>query len=304
MAANPSNFKITRYFGPPYAENAKLDFNHLYLHQIFSGPNPNQEQIVAGNPTTRFGKTEVNNWPIYDGVGPNAKLVARAQGTHVNVSGWYTSFTMVFVVERFKGSTLQITGTTIEKDSEWAIVGRTGEFVMARGVIARKVQSIQDGERHELTIDAICRMKNQPIHTTLGPWGTQGTNKHDIQDKPARLYSVEIRYGSLIDAISFSYIDQSGQFRTAGRWGGGGGKETKIQLGPGEVVKEVSGTVDGGFVSSLKLVTDIRTYGPFGEKRGTSFSAPVPLNGHVVGFFGSSGAKRDLVNSIGVYTVS
>jgi hypothetical protein len=302
-----ANLLVTRFFGPPYAENAKLDFTHLYLHQISSGPNPNQEQIVAGNPATQFGKTAVNNWPVYDGLGANAKLVARAQGTHVNVSGnWYTSLTMVFVVERFEGSTLQITGTTTEDDSEWAIVGGTGEFAMARGVIliAKNVQSIDNGQIDELTFDAICRMKDKTLLTKAGPWGTQGTNTHDIQDKPARLDSVAIRHADLIDAISFSYTDQSGQSRTAGRWGGGGGTETKIQLGPNEFVTEVSGTINGAFVNSLKLVTNIETYGPFGQRLGTAFRATIPPNGHVVGFFGSSGAINDYVNSIGVYTIS
>jgi len=301
-----ANFQITRYFGPPYAENAKLDFTHLYLHHISSGPNQYQEQIVAGNPETQFGKTAVNNWPIYDGVGPNAKIVARAQGTHVNVSGWYTSLTMVFEVDRFEGSTLQITGKTTEDDSEWAIVGGTGEFAMARGVvvIARNVQSIENGQIDELTIGAICRMKEKTIFSKVGPWGTQGTNTHDIQDKPTRLDSVTIRHGDAIDAISFSYIDQSDQLRTAGRWGGSGGSETKISLGPDEVVKEVSGTVYGRFIQSLQLVTNITTYGPFGQKLGTTFKATIPANGHVVGFFGSSGAQYDYVNSIGVYTIS
>ena len=47
--------------------------------------------------------------------------------------------------------------TTSEEQGEWAIVGGTGDFAMARGVIKRKVhQKLADGEVLELTIDAFC----------------------------------------------------------------------------------------------------------------------------------------------------
>lgn len=50
--------------------------------------------------------------------------------------------------------------TDQEESGEWAIVGGTGDFAMARGVIHRKVhQKMADGEVLELSIDAFCRMK-------------------------------------------------------------------------------------------------------------------------------------------------
>ncbi|TVU23360.1 hypothetical protein EJB05_25720, partial [Eragrostis curvula] len=109
-------------------------------------------------------------------------------------------------------------------------------------------------------------------------------------------------HGWVIDSLAFSYIDEAGQRRTAGPWGGFGGQEKTICLGPSEFVKEVSGTT-GEYenkivVRSLKFITNITTYGPFGREQnnGTPFSS----YGTVVGFHGRSGVYLD---SIGTYTI-
>jgi type 1 glutamine amidotransferase len=78
---------------------------------------------------------------------------------------------------------------------------------------------------------------------------------------------------------------------------------SQIQLSDSEFVKEVSGTfaVYAGVVTvikSIKLVTNLKTYGPFGQETGTSFSVPVQGNNGVAGFFGRSGTFLD---AIGVY---
>jgi hypothetical protein len=57
-------------------------------------------------------------------------------------------------------------------------------------------------------------------------------------------------------------------------------------------------------INSIKLVTNVKTYGPFGQDNGTPFSVPVqgniPVQGNngVSGFFGRSGKFLD---AIGVY---
>jgi hypothetical protein len=79
----------------------------------------------------------------------------------------------------------------------------------------------------------------------------------------------------------------------------------QIKLGPSEVVKGLSGEVliyDGEHViSAIRVATNVKTYGPFGTRGGTPFTAPVPANASIQGFFGSSGKY---MNSIGVYTIS
>ena len=97
--ANPPNFHAASFDGA--VENTEFNFRSLYLHHIFSGPNPTQAGIVSKDATTGWGSTVVNNWPIYDGVGHDAKLLARAQGLHINAGSWHNSFTIVFETERY-----------------------------------------------------------------------------------------------------------------------------------------------------------------------------------------------------------
>jgi disease resistance protein RPM1 len=78
----------------------------------------------------------------------------------------------------------------------------------------------------------------------------------------------------------------------------------QIELGPTEFLKEVSGTIDSVVpaqltISSLVLVTNVKTYGPFGPVRGQRFNLTVPENTCVVGFYAKSGGALD---SIGVYS--
>jgi hypothetical protein len=51
-------------------------------------------------------------------------------------------------------------GPSIQGEGDWAIVGGTGVFAMARGVIERKLIS-QDSQRAitKLTVDGFCRRK-------------------------------------------------------------------------------------------------------------------------------------------------
>nr|CAB3490323.1 unnamed protein product [Digitaria exilis] len=74
---------------------------HLYLHR-----NVNNLTVASthhGGCDT-FGNLVVNDWPIYDGHGHGAKVVAHAQGLHIHSSkegnGTSNSFTILFQVER------------------------------------------------------------------------------------------------------------------------------------------------------------------------------------------------------------
>lgn len=203
-------------------------------------------------------------------------------------------------------------GVSADKEGEWAIVGGTGEFAMACGVIKRRVheQSV-DADILELTISGLCAMK---VPTKNGPWGGNGGSEREVKQKPWRLESVTVRAEGLVDAFGFTYIDQSGQRQTEGPWGAGGpvGATTHtIVLGPSEFVKEISGEYGDQFnitlVKSLVIVTNVKSYGPFGNPNhggvaGTpfKFTADVEKNSSIVGFFGRS---EQFLNCIGVYTV-
>ncbi|KAJ1695037.1 hypothetical protein LUZ63_011735 [Rhynchospora breviuscula] len=131
---------------------------HLYLHHTPLGPNRDQAGIVDPHLQNSFGSTVVNDWPLYDGLGSNAKVIARAQGLHIQAGmrsqSWYNSFSIVFEDARFKGSSLQVMGPVVE-EGEWAIVGGTGEFPLAQGVIYKKfLEQRSNGNIMELDIHA------------------------------------------------------------------------------------------------------------------------------------------------------
>ncbi|KAL6640893.1 hypothetical protein ACP70R_019074 [Stipagrostis hirtigluma subsp. patula] len=154
--ANPdySNFRVIPC--GPVTEHNEIRFHGLYLHHFSLGPSPTQSTIVSSDATTGLGETAVNDWPIYNRQGPSADIFARAQGLHVNARGWHNSFTMVFEDPRFRGSTLQVMGLSVE-EGEWSIVGGTGQFAMARGIINKRLEEQRgDGNIIELTIHGFC----------------------------------------------------------------------------------------------------------------------------------------------------
>lgn len=69
---------------------------------------------------------------------------------------------------RLKGSTLQVMGLIVE-EGDWAIVGGTGQFAMATGVILKKMQEQkQYGNIIELTIHGFCPLlKGSQVKTIL-----------------------------------------------------------------------------------------------------------------------------------------
>lgn len=215
--------------------------------------------------------------------------------------------------------------TSIEEKGEWAIVGGTGEFAMARGLITRKSrQEVDGGEILELSLETYCRTTKVrlPAPKKNGPWGTDpirgSIHELDTAVKPRRLESVTVRSTSgtdrsgAISAISFSYIDEAGEVRQAGPWGGASVDSRDnapiIFNDSSEFVTEISGSIwNNTHVSRLAIVTNLKTYGPFGdtdEQRGTAFKFTVPRNETAVGFFATSApVPNDIfLTSIGVYT--
>jgi hypothetical protein len=84
----------------------------------------------------------------------------------------------------------------------------------------------------------------------------------------------------------------------------------QIKFGPSEFVTEISGSRFAGtayfFMTNLKIVTNVKTYGPFGTGLGVNpFNAVVPANKTVVGFFAcvDHGTAVFSIRAIGVYTI-
>jgi hypothetical protein len=299
-----ANFEIIP--SPLPEENNEFNFSNLYLFHTPLGPNRNQFGVTSSDAATGLGAIVVNNWPIYDGAGPGATVVARAQGMHVYAGNWNNVFSIVFEIQRFKGSTLQVMGISVE-NGEFAIVGGTGQFAMASGVIYKNFhEQRSDGNIIRLTIQGSSPLLKgwspPPSQVTkVGPLGGDGGVDQDITDTPGRLESITVQSGVVIDAIAFSYADQAGQKRSAGPWGGSGRCSNTIQLAPSEFVTGISGTVglyrSCNVIASLTFVTNVKTYGPFGLGDGTPFTVPVEDNHGVVGFFGRSSRYLDAIGA-------
>lgn len=125
-------------------------YARLYLHHTFAGKYRSQQRVLSAEANNGFGSMTVNDWIITDGPGRDTKVVAHAKGIHIHAGmddyqDYYVSFNMVFVDGRFKGSTLQVMGTVVH-EGEWAIVGGTGEFTLARGVIYKPYMKNVDME--------------------------------------------------------------------------------------------------------------------------------------------------------------
>ena len=104
-----SNFEATAVAAAPL-EYRRFTFRDLYMRRTYRGPGANQVVVVnqsggaaAGN-CYGLGATVVHNWAIYDGPGPEAKLVARARGLHIDTTGaglFYNTFCFMFEHGRY-----------------------------------------------------------------------------------------------------------------------------------------------------------------------------------------------------------
>jgi hypothetical protein len=64
--------------------------------------------------------------------------------------------------------------------------------------------------------------------TKIGPWGKISGQFLDVPATPHRLERVTILHGSVIDSLTFTFVDKAGGQHTVGPWGGpgGGSKDT------------------------------------------------------------------------------
>ncbi|KAJ1701140.1 hypothetical protein LUZ63_000919 [Rhynchospora breviuscula] len=280
---------------------------HLYLHHTPSGPDSNQIEIVNRNLHNSFGSIVVKDWPLYDEFGPHAKLIARAQGLHIQAGmrtqNWYNSFSILFEDTRFKGSSLQVMGPSIEK-GQWAIVGGTGDLAMARGVIYKKnPEKIGRSMIIELDIHAFC--KSQAIIVKRRVQGSEWYKYRDMDVNGVnRIVKIVIFRGDIIDAL-IVYFERNGQVENTGRWGGNGGNRAEFTLKPHEYITSVSvGTTAMSMqtvVGSLTFVTNVSTHGPYGARADISsaiLSSGLGVGGRIIGFHGHAGRY---LNGLGVY---
>ncbi|EAZ01021.1 hypothetical protein OsI_23055 [Oryza sativa Indica Group] len=140
--------------------------------------------------------------------------------------------------------------------------------------------------------------EDEPAVFKIGPWGGNRGEAHDIDVAPRRLQSVTICSHDYVNSLAFSYSDWSGHHHTTEPWGGLGGDTHTVEFSPSEFLTGFSGTTGHNVVTSLTLITNARSYGPFGQVGGAPFQVPMRNNASIVGFFGRA---DQYLNAIGVY---
>jgi len=136
------------------------DYNlNLYMDQTVDGPYHKQVNIADPKQLQMFGCTNVHDYPIYDSLGPHANIIARAQGLHteasMNYEDWFYWSSIVFIGERFSGSSFKVIGN--QNEGEWSIVGGTGEFAFTQGTMfIRGIQYNSSSNVKEIRIRAFC----------------------------------------------------------------------------------------------------------------------------------------------------
>lgn len=115
----------------------------LYFQDYSGGPNPTVVEITGQSDGllsfTKFGAIFCTDDPITEEFEESSAQVARAQGLYVTSaldgSNTHVLISIVFTNDEYKGSTLEVQGTSaqFERVREVAVVGGTGKFRLARG---------------------------------------------------------------------------------------------------------------------------------------------------------------------------
>lgn len=117
----------------------------VYFQDYSGGPNATVVEITGPSDGllsfTKFGAIFCTDDPITEGLEESSAQVARAQGIYVTSaldgSNTHVLISIVFVNDEYKGSTLEVQGSSaqFERVREVAVVGGTGIFRLARGYV-------------------------------------------------------------------------------------------------------------------------------------------------------------------------
>lgn len=128
--------------------NEKVTKLHFYFHGIQNGENLNSVEVAHANISdsspTDFGRVTMIDYPLTVEPILSSKLVGRAQGLFASASmhddDLFMSMNIVFDDGEFNRSSLAVLGHNpfLHSYREMAIVGGSGAFRLARGVVILK----------------------------------------------------------------------------------------------------------------------------------------------------------------------
>ncbi|KAK2985353.1 hypothetical protein RJ640_002637 [Escallonia rubra] len=170
------------------------------------------------------------------------------------------------------------------------------------------------GGLHKLEEDEILRQFStwDAISLCVGPWGGEGGGEWNYEPSGA-ITKIVIGHGVVIDSIIFIGKNDDGLVEYSPKFGGNGGSTTQIDFDhPSEYLIGISLTYGTGTfitisqtgtrndvlsITSLRFITNVKAYGPFGSETGTFASFP-STDSVITGFHGRAGLALD---AIGIY---
>lgn len=130
---------------------------HFFLHERGGGSNQTAYQVAQSNITltspTSFGQVTMIDDILRQGSAPDSQIVGRAQGltgsSSLEESSLIMSMNFVFTTGKYNGSTLSVLGRNpfSSKYREMAIVGGSGVFRLAKGIITTQTTLINPTSR-------------------------------------------------------------------------------------------------------------------------------------------------------------
>ncbi|KAG5543205.1 hypothetical protein RHGRI_016079 [Rhododendron griersonianum] len=136
---------------------------------------------------------------------------------------------------------------------------------------------------------------------SIGPWG-HPEGKPWVYNPEGRIRQITVCNGSVVDSLYFQSESSNGVVWSEKYGGPGGSRSETVNItSPAEYLTALDITF-GNFkgqdvVTSICFRTNVRQYGPFGNKKGYSLSIPLE-GGAIVGFHGHAG---QYLNAIGIY---
>ncbi len=125
-----------------------------------------------------------------------------------------------------------------------------------------------------------------------------GTAYEDSISDTARVTELWIGSGTFIEGLQMWSLNSDGMLFTSGAHGGWASGLHRIVLATDEYIVALNGK-GGLYMDSLSVVTNKRTYGPYGGSGGdTAFSMAAPTGYEIVGFFGRAGDLMDYTGAV------
>lgn len=169
--------------------------------------------------------------------------------------------------------------------------GRAGQLLDYTGALARPRTSIP------LVPPTSTPRQIIKLTPTVG-WAVGGYKYEDTVPDDGRVVELWVRAGTMVDSLQMWYLRADGTLYSPGKRGlSPGGDLHRLVFDADEYITELNGR-GGEFMDALSVVTNKRTYGPWGGTGGSEFSIHTPLGYEICGFFGQYALGLDLTGAL------